>query len=164
MLLTRTSQYAISGLLRLAGISQSGFCRIEDLVRDTDAPRHRLAKIFRDLRKRGVLTSVRGTGGGFRLKPGAEQLTLMQIVEAVDGPWPRSPVVASIICPRIEHCPLCTRLQPVQDHLERLLISTRLADLMAPDEGAVGDGGAPTAADGGVRPYRSSDSFRGEQS
>jgi DNA-binding IscR family transcriptional regulator len=88
-----------------------------------------VAKVFHDLVKRGVLVSVRGTGGGFRLADGAERLTLMDVVEAVDGPWDRSALSDRGLGAPGLPCPLTALLQPVQDQLERLLLTTCVADV-----------------------------------
>lgn len=130
MLLSRASQFAICGVLRLAALPRGGYCRVEDLVAGTAAPRHAVAKIFHELRRRGVLESVRGVGGGFRLAAGAEQLTLLQIVESVEGKWLTSADEARGLYP-LESCPLRNLLRPLQDELERILRTTCVGELLA---------------------------------
>ena len=131
MLLTRASQYAISGVLRLAALRKGGYCRIQDLVAGTDAPRHAVAKVFHELGRRGVLESVRGVGGGFRLAAGAEQLTLLQIVESVEGKRLASADEARGLCLPAQSCPLRNLLRPLHDELERILRTTRVGELLA---------------------------------
>jgi Rrf2 family transcriptional regulator, iron-sulfur cluster assembly transcription factor len=133
MLLSRTCQYAISGVLRLAALPRGGFCRVDDLVDGTDAPRHAVAKVFHELAKRGVLNSLRGAGGGFRLAERAQYLTLMDVVEAVDGPWAGAVLGARGLCPPTQDCPLSRMLQPINNQLEQLLRSVRIIDLVQND-------------------------------
>jgi Rrf2 family protein len=132
MLISRASQYAISGVLRLASLPPRQFCRVEDLVRGTSAPRHAVAKVLHALAKRRILDSVRGAGGGFRLSPDALDMTLLQIIEAVEGPFESSVAMQRGLCASEQACPLHRLLQPLNDELKRVLGSTRLRDLIAP--------------------------------
>lgn len=131
MLLSRTSQYAISGVLRLAALPEEGYCRVEDLVRGTSAPRHAVAKVFHVLARRNILCSVRGVGGGFRLNPRTLDMTLMDIVQAVEGEFRSSVVMDRGLCIPGQPCPMEKLLQPVSDELERVLRSTRVSDIVA---------------------------------
>ena len=130
MLLSRSSQYAISGVVRLAVLPPDGYRRVEDLLAETDAPPHAVAKIFCELARRGVLVSVRGSGGGFRLSEQTLGLSLMQIVEAVDGPWTSDVIAPRGMCVPGQSCPLSSVLQPIASELERLLRTTTIADLI----------------------------------
>jgi Rrf2 family transcriptional regulator, iron-sulfur cluster assembly transcription factor len=137
MLISRTSQYAITGVLRLAALPKGGFCRVDDLVDGTDAPRNAVAKVFHELTKRGVLNSLRGAGGGFRLAEGAQYLTLMDVVQAVDGPWAGNVIVSRGLCPPAQQCPLGRILQPINNQFEQILRSVRIIDLVQ-DQNAAG--------------------------
>ena len=46
-----------------------------------------LAKVMQRLRKSGMISALRGPGGGYRLLLPAEEVSLLQIYEAVDGPF-----------------------------------------------------------------------------
>jgi len=148
MLISRASQYAISGVLRLASLPPGQFCRVEDLVRGTSAPRHAVAKVLHALAKRRILDSVRGAGGGFRLSPDALDMTLLQIIEAVEGPFESSVAMQRGLCAPGEACPVHRLLQPLGDELKRVLGSTRLRDVVAPATRTVGTC-CPDGAGGG---------------
>jgi Rrf2 family protein len=130
MLLSRASQYAISGVLRLAALPPSGFCRVEDLVRGTSAPRHAVAKVFQAMAKRNILDSVRGAGGGFRLGSRTLEMSLLELIEAVEGPFESSAAMERGLCAADEVCPMHRLLQPLTDELKRVLRSTRVRDLV----------------------------------
>jgi Rrf2 family protein len=49
-------------------------------------PRALLAKIFQQFAKVGLVSSCRGAGGGFKLGRPAEDISLLEIIEAVEGP------------------------------------------------------------------------------
>src|SRR4051794_6209194 len=59
---------------------------LEQLVAGTDLPRDFVAKLFQRLVKGGLLRSAKGRGGGFALPRPAHQITLMQIIEVMEGP------------------------------------------------------------------------------
>lgn len=130
MLLSQSSQYAISGVLRLAALPEGGFCRLDDLVVGTAAPRPAVAKVFNELTKRGVLQSVRGAGGGFKLSRHARRLTLLQIIEAVDGPWDSAAVSHRGLCLSDHCCALSNLLQPISTELEQVLRTTTVESLV----------------------------------
>jgi Rrf2 family protein len=58
---------------------------IKELTRKIDIPYHFLAKILQDLTYKGLLISQKGPTGGFALGKPAKDITLFQIVEAIDG-------------------------------------------------------------------------------
>jgi len=55
-----------------------------DLAAATKVPENYMRKVLHELVRGGVLTSVRGKGGGFRLAVPAEQLTLLRVVSRFD--------------------------------------------------------------------------------
>jgi Rrf2 family iron-sulfur cluster assembly transcriptional regulator len=132
MLLTRTSHYAISGVLRLATLPPEGFCRVEDLVKGTNAPPHAVAKVFHMLARRNILISVRGAGGGFRLSEKALDLTLMEVIEAVDGRFDPTATIERGLCLPNQACPLEQIISPIAARLAQALRSTRFRDLIGP--------------------------------
>ena len=59
---------------------------LDELVKVTDLPRDFLAKVFQKLVHGGVLKSAKGRGGVFILAKPAYEITLINVVEAIDGP------------------------------------------------------------------------------
>jgi len=86
MIFTSTTEYAIRGLSELASRSTGGSMLLDQLVAGTDLPRDFMAKIFQRLVKGRLLRSAKGRGGGFTLARPAHEITLMNIVEAIEGP------------------------------------------------------------------------------
>ena len=86
MIFTNPTEYAIRGLAELACRVPTGRILLEKLVEGTDLPRDFLAKLFQKLVKGGILVSAKGRGGGFALARPAHDITLMQIVEIMEGP------------------------------------------------------------------------------
>ena len=86
MELTRKGEYAIRGIIYLAQQPAGRVSLISEIAAASDVPQTFLAKIFQSFAKLGLVTSSRGTGGGFILARPAAAITLREVVEAVEGP------------------------------------------------------------------------------
>src|SRR5687768_18563736 len=86
MIFTSATEYAIRGLSELAARKTDATVLLDDLVAGTGLPRDFVAKIFQKLVRAGVLRSAKGRNGGFALAKPAHEITLMEIIEAVEGP------------------------------------------------------------------------------
>jgi Rrf2 family protein len=86
IIFSRQCEYALQAVIYLALGPAGGFISIKDLTEKLDIPYHFLAKILQSLAGKGILASQKGPSGGFSLARPANEITLYQIVEAVDGP------------------------------------------------------------------------------
>ncbi|MCP5055792.1 MAG: Rrf2 family transcriptional regulator [bacterium] len=86
MRLSLQSQYAICGMFDLAYHGEEGPVQVRVIGERQRIPRRFLEQIFQRLRKAGLVRGKRGPGGGYVLARDAEQVTLRDIVEAVEGP------------------------------------------------------------------------------
>ncbi len=87
MKLSATSAYAIRACLQLAG-AQDSAVTCQKLSAQGQMPERFLLQVLRHLVKAGVLRSARGAGGGFILARPANSVSLLDIIEAVEGPLP----------------------------------------------------------------------------
>jgi Rrf2 family iron-sulfur cluster assembly transcriptional regulator len=85
LIFSRQCEYALQAVVYLALKKEGERISIKDLTRRLDIPYHFLGKILQGLTRKGFLTSVKGPHGGFALAMPAEEITLFQIVEAIDG-------------------------------------------------------------------------------
>lgn len=86
MRLSRSAGYAIQAVLQLAQGDGKSPISSQQLAVDSDMPVRFLLTILSKLVKRGILKSRRGTDGGYLLARRAEEISLLQLIEAVDGP------------------------------------------------------------------------------
>ena len=56
-----------------------------EIAENQEIPRHFLSKILQQLVKAGLLESMKGPNGGFKLSKKPEKITLLQIIKAIDG-------------------------------------------------------------------------------
>jgi Rrf2 family transcriptional regulator, iron-sulfur cluster assembly transcription factor len=85
VLFSRECEYALQAAVYLALQPQGKLTPIKELTAKLGIPYHFLAKILQKLTRKGILVSLKGPTGGFRLADEPEKLTLFRIVEAIDG-------------------------------------------------------------------------------
>ena len=85
IIFSRQCEYALQAVLYLAVRRPGSTVSIKEISKSLKIPLHFLAKIFQDLSKKKILTSTKGPKGGFSLARPAAEITLLQIVEAIDG-------------------------------------------------------------------------------
>jgi Rrf2 family cysteine metabolism transcriptional repressor len=83
--ITTKSPYALKALAELAR-SGEGPVPIGELARRRDIPVQFLEQLFAVLRRAGVLRSQRGVKGGYALARPAHEITVLELVELLDGP------------------------------------------------------------------------------
>jgi Rrf2 family protein len=86
MRLTRASSYALHALVYMAGEKHNRPIPSHLVARDRGIPERFLLKVLKPLVSARVLQSLKGPNGGYRLARPASQITLLEVVEAVDGP------------------------------------------------------------------------------
>lgn len=130
MHISRAGEYGVLGLLHLVRQPAGQPVMIDAVSRDEMIPKSFLAKIFQDLAKVGILRSQRGAGGGFVLARPAEQITVLEVIEAIDGKIALQRCLGEIPdCDRREGCALCGLFEQAQDRLKEVFGQTTLADL-----------------------------------
>lgn len=77
--------YGIAALLALAEFYNSGLLQIKDIASRCNIPRQFLEQIFNRLGKAGIIKSTRGKNGGYELAKPPEQITVLDIVIALEG-------------------------------------------------------------------------------
>jgi Rrf2 family protein len=132
MHISRAGEYGVLGLLYLARQPAGRPVMIDAVSRDESIPKSFLAKIFQDLAKAGLLRSQRGAGGGFALTRLPAQITVLEIIEAIDGRIALQRCLGEVPdCERMEGCALCSLFEQAQDRLKEVFSQTTLADLAA---------------------------------
>ena len=84
--LTRGGEYAIRAMTYLARRPVGKITSLHGVGAEQDIPESFLAKIFQSLVRAGLVVSQRGAHGGFSLARPPADITVREIVEAVDGP------------------------------------------------------------------------------
>ncbi|WP_028660370.1 RrF2 family transcriptional regulator [Nocardioides insulae] len=86
MRVSAKSDYALRALIEMATREDARAVSAEELGRVQDIPHGFLQAILGDLRKAGVVISQRGKSGGWRLARSAAEVSVADVIRAVDGP------------------------------------------------------------------------------
>ena len=135
MQVTRAGEYGIIGLLYLARQPDRRTVMVEEIAAAEGVPKSFLAKIFQSLSKRGMIQSVRGARGGFRLAKPASQITVLEIINCVETGFALQKCVTSnprcVVADRkVGACALCGIFSEAQQQVNDVLSRTTIADLL----------------------------------
>lgn len=86
MQITRATDYAVRIMIHLAGLPDGERVAAPALAQAIRAPESFVSKILQQMVQGGMITSHRGAGGGFQLSVLPEQVSLLDVVERVEGP------------------------------------------------------------------------------
>ena len=86
MKLSRTVAYAVQATLQLAQSKSDAPVPCSQLASEGHMPERFLLQILRHLVTHGILHSTRGVEGGYSLKRKPEEISLLEVIEAIDGP------------------------------------------------------------------------------
>ncbi len=131
MQITRAGEYGVMGLIHLARRAPGQVAMIEEVSHSEHIPKSFLAKIFQHLVKVGLVRSVRGAGGGFVLARDPTQITVLEIIEAIEGKIVFQRCLQDE--PECEHfggCALCGLFEQAQDGMREVFMRTTLKDLI----------------------------------
>lgn len=131
-ILSKSCIYALRATMYTACQGPSGtLVSVQAMARELDIPQHYLTKVLGKLSRKRIMKSQRGKTGGMALAGPPQTITLLDIVEAVDG---KAPLDGCILGP--EHCsdrkpcPLRKSWMVERKRLETLFSKTRISDII----------------------------------
>lgn len=146
MKLTRGTDYGIRGILHLAMQPFEQVTLLHDIAEKQDVPESYLAKLFQDLNKAGLVRSHRGAKGGFSLARPASDITLRQVIEALQGPISLNRCLdIRDVCSRQDQCAVSLVLREAQQQLVETLDAASFDALAAEELALQRAPAAPTA-------------------
>lgn len=136
-MLSQKAKYALRALLTLAARNDDGPMLIADIAEEGNAPRKFLEQILVELKKRGLVHSVRGPKGGYTLGRPATQISFAEIIRVIDGPLALLPCSSRTAYRRCDDCvdettcEIRKALVSVRDETARILEKRTLAAALA---------------------------------
>lgn len=85
-MLTNKGKYGLKAAVHLAGCTSGEPALVSDIAKANDIPKKFLDTILGEMRNAGIVRSKKGRGGGYFLARSADQITVAEIVRALDGP------------------------------------------------------------------------------
>ncbi|MGE0826999.1 MAG: Rrf2 family transcriptional regulator [Candidatus Binatia bacterium] len=135
MKLSKKCEYALRALTRLNTAGALHVVSIQELARQERIPKKFLEQVLLALKKAGILQSSRGKAGGYSMGVAPEDVSLGDIIRAVDGPLQPLPCLNTTMpvkcadCVSLEHCWLRSVMAEVSAGLTTLLAQISLADI-----------------------------------
>ena len=131
MILSRACNYGILATLYIAKEerSKSGYTSIRKLSKELNISFHFLTKILQTLTSEGILHSHKGPKGGVMLAKKAEEITILDLIYAIDGPDIFFECVLGLPgCGNERPCPLHDQWAEVRENLKAMFEGKTLAD------------------------------------
>jgi Rrf2 family iron-sulfur cluster assembly transcriptional regulator len=129
--LTRGGEYALRAMTYLACRPEGDVASLRDICQAQGIPETFLAKILQSLAHAGLAVSQRGAHGGFALARPASEISMREIVEAVDGPIALNPCVLwPDDCSRSGECQVHKAWMHAQEELMGVLGTVTLSSLV----------------------------------
>ena len=135
MEMTRAADYGLRAMLYLSRRMDAGSVLIGDIAAAMEIPAQFLHKVMPRLVKAGLLHSRRGARGGYRLAKEPQSVTVLDIIEAIDGPiLVNRCLVGSADCSRIGKCSIEQVCKQAQKAITGKLNEYSLADVVKIEE------------------------------
>jgi len=131
MQITRQADYAVRAVLYLARLGQNERAATSQVAQEQNIPPSFLAKIISQLSIAGLLHTSRGARGGVTLAREPGEISLFEVIEAIDGPILLNECVGeSSTCSFDDNCPLKPVWCEAQAELVNRLQATNFAQLL----------------------------------
>jgi Rrf2 family protein len=127
---SQTVEYALRAVVHLAHEAPAARTTAQ-IAEATRVPKDYLSKILQDLAEEGIVRTQRGVGGGVSLAKSPEELTILDVVNAID------PIVRYTTCPLqlpnhgTNLCPLHRRMDAAMASVEDAFRNSTLAEVLA---------------------------------
>ena len=127
---SKACEYGIRAMIYIARRSaESERVGIKDIAKSIDSPEPFLAKILQDLSRKGLVQSVKGPSGGFYLEKAGLQVSLAQVVSAIDGDQLFTGCGLGLkVCSEKNPCPIHDEFKAIRNKLKLMLEKTKVSE------------------------------------
>ena len=136
MLISTKGRYALRVLIDMAEHQSDGYVPLKEIAQRQDISEKYLESIIKTLVKSGILSGLRGKGGGYRLSKSPDRITVDSILRLTEGSL--SPVACledgAAPCARAAQCRTLKLWQGLDQVIRDYLTSFTIADMMHIDE------------------------------
>ena len=131
MEITRQADYAVRAMIHVAGLPPESRVSTAAISEAQSIPLPFLTKAIAHLVRAGLVTTNRGMGGGVSIARAPEDITLLDVLEAVEGPITLNRcLMRGLLCEMEPYCAVHDVWHEVQEHLIRDLKAVRLDELV----------------------------------
>src|SRR5690625_1606710 len=131
MLLSKACVYGLRAALFLAVNETDKYTPIRPMSEKLEISFHFLTKIMQQMTAKGILESYKGPNGGIRLTRPGDQIPLMEIVLAIDGPDLFTECALGLEgCGEKDPCPLHEKWSGTRNEIREMMENTTLSELV----------------------------------
>lgn len=130
--LSKKADYGLIALKYLA-LSDGAAHSAPEIARTYNIPPELLAKVLQRLVRKGLLVSRAGPNGGYVLARNAESITVIDVMEALEGPVLLTPCEADDDCEQLLLCSIRDPLRSIKQKVVDVLVNTTIQELATPD-------------------------------
>jgi Rrf2 family transcriptional regulator, iron-sulfur cluster assembly transcription factor len=131
-MLSRTCEYAIQAVLYLAKKYDTPYVSVKAIAEQNNISFHFLGKILQTLTQQGLVISYRGPNGGVSLSRPPEEITVLQVVETIDGlEWLHGCIIGLPTCDETAPCALHQQWKHAREEIRTMLAGQNIAQLLA---------------------------------
>lgn len=129
--LRRNTDYALRAMVALAARFGGKPASTRYLAKSEDVPYQLACKLLQKLHRAGLADSIMGPQGGFYLSRAPGEISVLEVVEAIQGPISLNRCVLGVgACPREDNCPISERLIELQRQINEYLGGLDLDELL----------------------------------
>ena len=130
---TKRADYGLMAIHYIALNEEYGAVSAKRIAEEFQIPAELLAKILQRLAKKGLIVSQNGPKGGYVLADLASEITVGQVVRALEGPINIVSCLETHQCPQMSRCNLRRPVLKIQAGITHMLDTMTLAELLGDD-------------------------------
>jgi Rrf2 family protein len=142
--LTKKTSYGLAAMAHMATLDGQRVTCAREIASLFGVPPGLLMNVLKELAASGYVESIRGAHGGYRLARRPKEISLADVVTALEGPIRSSQCIsgqvneeANSTCDDIDRCPVASPIHRVHRKLRDFLKTVTLADIVGPAAVAV---------------------------
>ena len=126
--LSKRADYGLIALKHLALHDEHTYSAPE-IARTYNIPSELMAKVLQRLVREGLLFSHAGPTGGYSLARGADNISVIEVIEALEGPVLLTPCEAADDCEQLQLCSIRDPLRTIKQKVVGILVDTTIDEL-----------------------------------
>jgi Rrf2 family protein len=132
MIVSRSADYALRAMVYLARLDSPRYVPANEIANEMRTPPFLLSRILQHLVKGELLLSMKGHHGGFRLRKSPDQVSVLEIIHLIDGPFVVHDCAGKGDCGLSPDCDLRDVFATAEKNLEDVFQTVTLGALAAP--------------------------------
>lgn len=127
--LTRKAEYGLIALLHIDARRDGGLVTAKEIAENYQLPAELLGKVLQSLAREGLVESVQGAKGGYRLSTPIEEVSLGEVIEKLEGPIVITPCCdGSMDCRQVNSCNIRSPVQRIQEEVREFFYALSLSN------------------------------------